>query len=293
MTRSGLIFLILSAATLAGQTAAPVEFEVASIKPSEGIGPRRVRAGVHVDGSQVNCVALSLSNLVEIAYRVKAYQVSGPDFMAAQRFDINAKLPAGAAEKDVPEMLQSLLADRFKLKLHRESKDLAVYALVRGKGDLKMQEAPPDPPAEADAKEKPGVVNVAASGEARGVNINYGNGSYFNFGDNKLEGHKLTADQTAATLSRFTERPVVNMTDLKGKYDFVLELTPEDYRAMLIRSAMNAGVSLPPEALQYVEGASVASLFSAVDKLGLKLDSRKAPVEVLVIDHAEKSPTEN
>jgi len=83
------------------------------------------------------------------------------------------------------------------------------------------------------------------------------------------------------------------MTDLKGIYDFVLEFTPEDFRAMQIRAAIAAGVSLPPQALQLAESASGDSLFTSVEKLGLKLDSRKAPMEVLVIDHAEKTPTEN
>jgi uncharacterized protein (TIGR03435 family) len=294
MTKQGIIVLlnILAAAMLLAQTAARPEFEVASIKPSEAIGIHQVRVGVHVDGSEVNCAALSLSNLVEIAYRVKSYQVAGPDFMASERFDINAKLPDGAAEKDVPEMLQALLDDRFRMKLHRESKDLPVYAMVLGKGELKMRESPPDSGTDAPSGGR-GAVNVAASGHPGGVSINYGNGSYFTFGDDKLEGHKLTAARTADVLSRFTERPVVDMTGLKGKYDFVLELTPEDFRAMMIRSAINAGVTLPPRAMQYAASASGDSLFSAVEKLGLKLESRKAPLEVLVIDHIEKAPTEN
>jgi len=282
----------LAALPLLAQAPAHLEFEVASIKPAEALGPRNIRAGVHVDGSQVTCAQLSLDNLVEIAYRVKSYQVSGPDFMASERFDINAKLPEGAAEKDVPEMLQSLLADRFGMKLHHENKDLPVYALVLGKGELKMRESPPDSPADAQPAGQR-AVNVAASGHPGGVSINYGNGSYFSFGDDKLEGHKLTAARTAEVLSRFSERPVVDMTGLKGKYDFVLELSPEDFRAMMIRSAIAAGVSLPPRALQFAESASGDSLFAAVEKLGLKLDSRKAPVDVLVIDHIEKSPTEN
>jgi uncharacterized protein (TIGR03435 family) len=94
-------------------------------------------------------------------------------------------------------------------------------------------------------------------------------------------------------MARFTDRPVVDMTALKGHYDFALELSPEDFGAMGIRAAIAAGVALPPQALQAAEAASGDSLFNAVEKLGLKLESRKAPVEVLVIDHAEKTPTEN
>ena len=280
--------------TLQAQPPAPrPEFEVASIRAADPLGPRNIRAGVHVDGSQVTCAALSLTNLVTIAWRVKDYQVSGPDFMASERFDIKAKLPDGAAEKDVPAMLQSLLADRFGMKLHHESRDVPVYALVRGKGELKMQESAPDPAAEATASTQPRPVDVVAGGSARGVSIDYGNGSSFSFGEDKLIGRKLTAARTAEVLARFSDRPVIDMTGLQGQYDFVLELSPEDYRAMLIRSAIGAGIALPPRALQYAQAASGDSLFSAVQKLGLKLDPRKAPLDVLVIDHVEKAPTDN
>ena len=92
-------------------------------------------------------------------------------------------------------------------------------------------------------------------------------------------------------LARFTDRPVIDMTNLKGIYDFVLDFSPEDFRAMGIRAAIASGATIPPQVLQQVESASGDSLFNAVEKLGLKLDSRKAPIEVLVIDHAERTPT--
>ena len=94
-------------------------------------------------------------------------------------------------------------------------------------------------------------------------------------------------------LSAFMNRPVVDMTNLKGKYDFVLEFSPEDFRAMGIRAAIAAGVAPPPQAIQLAEAASGDSLSIALEKLGLKLESHKAPIEALVIDHCEKAPTEN
>jgi uncharacterized protein (TIGR03435 family) len=97
----------------------------------------------------------------------------------------------------------------------------------------------------------------------------------------------------AATLERFVDRPIVDMTDLKGSYDLAIDVTQEDYRAMLIRAGINAGVSLPPEALRLLDGATVPSLFDAMQKLGLRLDARKAPLDLLVIDDARKTPTEN
>jgi uncharacterized protein (TIGR03435 family) len=97
----------------------------------------------------------------------------------------------------------------------------------------------------------------------------------------------------ADLLARFVDRPVVDMTALKGSYDFGMDFTPEDFRAMMVRGALTAGVALPPEAMRALEGVSGNSLFSAIQTLGLKLDRRKAPLEVLVIDRAEKVPTEN
>jgi uncharacterized protein (TIGR03435 family) len=97
----------------------------------------------------------------------------------------------------------------------------------------------------------------------------------------------------ADMLARFEDRPVVDMTDLKGNYDFTLECTPEDFRAMMIRSAIAAGVTLPPQALSLLDHASDGSLLDALQTLGLKLEPRKAPVEMLVVDHAEKVPSEN
>jgi uncharacterized protein (TIGR03435 family) len=100
-------------------------------------------------------------------------------------------------------------------------------------------------------------------------------------------------DAFARLLTPYVDRPIVNLTDLKGNYDFTLNLTPEDYRAMLIQIAVNNGVALPPQALRLLDGNSVASLFDVVQQLGLKMDARKAPLDVLVIDHVLKTPSEN
>jgi len=136
-------------------------------------------------------------------------------------------------------------------------------------------------------------VNISVSGQQGGATVNFGNGSYFTFANSRFEGRKLSAALMADVLARFTDRPIVDMTNLMGVYDFVLDLAPEDFRAMGIRAAIASGVALPPQILLQMESASGDSLFNAVEKLGLKLESRKAPIEVLVIDHAEKTPTDN
>jgi uncharacterized protein (TIGR03435 family) len=279
----------IASVALIAQTTPRPEFEVASIKPSAPDPMYKVRAGLHIDGSQVSCVKFSINDYIGMAYQVRSYQISGPDWTASERFDINAKLPAGSTGKEIPAMLKALLEDRFGMKTHREKRDAPVYGLVIGKGGLKMKESAPDP----QAPDTQGGASVAVSGEARGVNVNYGNGSYFTVGDNKFEGKKLRASLIADVLARFTDRPVVDMTDLKGNYDFLLELTPDDFRAMMVRAAISAGVTLPPQALQILDTASGDSLFNSVEKLGLKLESRKAPLDLLVIDHIEKTPTDN
>ena len=123
--------------------------------------------------------------------------------------------------------------------------------------------------------------------------MNYGRGAYFTLADNKFEVRKLSMEILAEAIGRFVDRPVVDMTELKGTYDLTVEFTPEDYRAMLIRMAMSAGVNLPPEAMRLLEGTSDEALFKGLEKLGLKLENRKAPLEVLVVDSATKTPIEN
>lgn len=122
------------AAALQGQSqGAQPQFEVASIRPSEPITAQGVTAGVHIDGAQVRCLLLSLKDYLGIAYKLKEYQIQGPDWLASARFDIVAKLPAGATAEQVPQMIGALLADRFQMKTHRDSKEFPVYSLVVGK----------------------------------------------------------------------------------------------------------------------------------------------------------------
>ena len=281
---------ILAAGAGVGQSA-PVraEFEVSSVKPSAALVPGNVNIGLHIDGAQVHAAQFSLKDFIEAAYRVKNYQVEGPDWLAAARFDVDAKIPDGGKREQVPEMLQDLLASRFGLKVHRASKDLPVYALLAASDGPKMEESQADPEAAAPCKE---AVDVKATGGRGGVNLDYGCGSYFSFADNRMEGKKLAMSRFVDILGRFTDRPVVDMTNLVSRYDFVLELSPEDFLSMLIRSAVTAGVSLPPEALRMMNG-SEDSLLMSLRRLGLKLEPRKAPQEVLVVDEIRKTPTEN
>ncbi len=284
--RCAILGVAASAVLLAQTAPARPEFEVASIRPSATVPlAEKVHVGVQIDGAQVHCTYLSLKDYIRIAYQVKEYQITGPEWLASQRFDIHAKLPEGGRGQ-FRDMLQNLLADRFAVKMHRDSKEFPVFGVVVGKGGLKLKESPLDPETQSG-------VSVAAEGSARGTTVNFGRGAYFSLADNKFEARKLTMAQLADSLGRFIERPVVDMTELKGTYDLTLEFTPEEYRVLLIRTALSAGVNLPPEAMRLLEGASDESLFKGLQALGLKLESRKSPLEVLVIDSASKTPTEN
>src|SRR5277367_5843107 len=152
------------AALAFAQAPSPLAFEVASIKPagaldSMAIAQGKVSVGMKVDGAICSIGSFSLRDLIRTAYEVKDYQISGGDAlgaaMNAQRFNIQATLPAGTTEKQVPQMLQTLLAERFKLVIHRDTKDQSVYALVIAKGGPKLKESEPDPPAAEVPQETP------------------------------------------------------------------------------------------------------------------------------------------
>jgi uncharacterized protein (TIGR03435 family) len=266
---------------------ARLEFEVVSLKPVEGlIAGRPARGGGSVDGAQIHLIGNTLRSLIAVAYNVKFYQVIGPDWLDS-RFDVDAKLPAGSKRSQVPEMVQSLLADRFHMKFHNESKEFPVYALlVEARGsdlkDLNLPEDDPDAPVEA-----------TGHGGPEGVGVNYSNGSAYSLAENKFDGKKLTMARMASILSCCLDRPVVDMTELKGKYDMTFAVSEEDIHGMMSRGFLNSGGSLSEEAIRNLDGLDYASLHAGLNSLGLKLAPRKAPLPVLVIDFILKTPTGN
>jgi uncharacterized protein (TIGR03435 family) len=159
-------------------------FEVASVRPSAPIAPGLVRRlGMTTNAGRVDILGIPLMTLIPLAFRVPQSQVVGPDWMAAQSFDIHAKMPAGAWEDQIPEMLQALLADRFKLIVHRENQERAGYALLVAKGDLKLKPAAPDVGAPApvattdpDAPPPPAAVVPLGAGLVRMTDDSNGRG---------------------------------------------------------------------------------------------------------------------
>jgi uncharacterized protein (TIGR03435 family) len=127
----------------------PLSFEVASIKPVAPTVDGRYAIRMRVIGGELNYSAASLKAIIQQAYEVRDFHVSGPDWMASTRFDIVAKLPADAPRSKAPETLRSLLAERFQMTSHAETKGLPMYALVVGKNGIKMTESAADPAAPA------------------------------------------------------------------------------------------------------------------------------------------------
>jgi uncharacterized protein (TIGR03435 family) len=328
---------LVSAAALCQEApaAAPLAFEVATIKPSEPIGGMggkiAIRIGVRNDGAMVTYTGMTLKALVQNAYAVKDYQVTGAPWMDEQRFDISAKLPDGATKDQAPEMLQNLLKERFKVAIHREKKDHPIYALVAGKGGLKLKPAEvsadaPGAPASGDPGRAPappppsgGPSQTAMAAPGPGAPGPGGRGPMppgamsMRMGPNggHVEAKAMTVARFAETISRFLDRPVIDQTGIEGNYDFAIDLSQEEMGGMMaqMKGAMmmagapmgggggaggamaggpaHAGPDGPPNA---PEGGS---LFQSIQSYGLKLEPKKAAMEMIAIDTAEKTPTEN
>ena len=289
MSRTIIGLFLLSVVTFA--QASPT-FEVVSIRPSSE-QVTQVSAGVRIAGSQVRLGSMSLKDYIGMAYGVRPQQIAGPDWLGQHRFDLAATIPAGGSVTQMPEMMRAMLADRFKMAMHRETKEFPVYELGLAKDGPRLQpSSAPAAPAE-NVGEKPPAVNVTASGSGNGVGVDLGGGSSFSFGNNRLEVRKMTMFQFAEVLTRFVDRPVIDRTALTGSYDIALDIAPDDYVSLMVRSAVNAGVTLPPQALRVLDNANADPLSGPLRNAGLTLDSRKAPLNVIVVDAVEKTPTEN
>ncbi|HEY4089770.1 MAG TPA: TIGR03435 family protein [Bryobacteraceae bacterium] len=242
------------------QTASPSpKFEAVAIKPSAPSADGRIMVGIQGgpgtrNPGQMNFWNISLADLIQNAWDVKKFQVSAPDWLSSERFDIQAKIPSGATKDEGRLMIQNMLADRFKLALHRTTKESSIYALTIAKGGPKLKEAETGPGAQPK----------------RMMTMN--------------EGGRMKMDLKGATMSAIVDmlglqldRPVIDMTGLTGSYDVLMEFAP-----------------LPSPAATAPDPNSAPTIFSALtEQLGLKLEARKGPVETVVVDSMEKTPTEN
>ena len=270
------------AASLAGQ--ARPQFEVASIRVSPE--PRPAGAGVQITQRQARFSSLSMKDYLGIAYGVRMHQIVGPDWLGTARFEIAATMPETAPPNSIPAMMQALLEDRFKLRVHREPRDFPVYALEVATGGLKLVLSD-------EAQLRAGAFTVSSSTTAGVTSVDLGNGASMTLGNNRFEAKRVTMAMLADTLSRFVDRPVVNMTNVEGRYDVAFELQPTDFMAMAVRSSIASGVPLPPQAQQVLDASSPSAVGDALKASGLSLNPRRGPVEMLVVDSIERTPTEN
>jgi uncharacterized protein (TIGR03435 family) len=269
-----------------------LSFEVASIRQAVDAPRQAVAAAGRTDGAQFRVSGLTVKDYVGMAYRLKLNQISAPDWMTTDRFDIVATLAEGSDPAQVPEMMQALLEERFELKSHREKKDFPVYALRVAPAGFKAAEIPLDAP--AGPAEGKAAQTFTRSGSGQGIAVDLGHGSSFNFANNKFAAKKVTMASLAGMLERFVDRPVLDMTEVNGSYDIEFDLAPEDYRVMLIRAAVAAGLVMSPNALRVLDGSpSPTSMYDGLARFGLKLESSRSPLDVLVVDAARKTPTEN
>ena len=300
MLRMAAICAALTAAAAYAQT--KPAFEVATVKPSGPLDMAKLTAaakaggrvpiGPRVDSGRAEYTFMSLRSLIALAYGVRGDQVAGPDWMEEAPFDIVAKMPEGTTKEDAPKMLQTLLEERFRLVVHRTNAEHSVLALVVGKGGLKMK-ASARPPVEFDdnAPEPPGVniadgIRISASPATGAMMLDMGlKGKISMKVDTAtmamhMDFSMVTMEAIAAMLTQRSTNndgpAVVDMTGIKGNYD----------------GSVDVGPALPGAASDPDNGA-FGRMTNQVEPLGLKLESRKAMVEKLVIDHVEKTPTGN
>jgi uncharacterized protein (TIGR03435 family) len=227
-------------------------FEVASIRPAPpGGGEPSIVAS---PGGRLVATNITLERLVRWAYSASSLRISGqPDWFSGDRFNVVANAPDGTANDQLAPMLQRLLADRFKLSLHRETKESLVYALVVGKGGFRLREI-----------EYRGTGPTRLMRKGTVVELSYPAGA--------------DLAQFAGFLSGQTGRPVLDRTGLTGVFDIKLEFAPEPPVPLA-----DAGADRP------ANDTAGPSIFTAVqEQLGLRLESARGPVEILVIDHAER-----
>jgi uncharacterized protein (TIGR03435 family) len=261
MTRLVASAALFALSAFAQSAASPPAFEVASIRPSQtpqGKGLPSLREDINTSAGTLTMRNVTLTTTIRWAYKLSAYEISGPSDLADARYDITAKPGTPVPEDQLRLMLQALLAERFKLTFHRQAQDLPGYAIVVGKNGPKL---------------------TAAEGGGEGSMT--GAGLVF-------EGHKMPLTRLADIVSGALKAPVLDMTGLPGPYDFKLDLRPYLLNS---QSANVPGVNRDTPGM--TEALVDVATSALQDELGLKLETRKVRLEVLVVDHAEKTPSEN
>jgi uncharacterized protein (TIGR03435 family) len=291
-----------------GQQVEKLSFDVASIKPSAPMGsgpmviaPKKGGPGTD-DPGRITWNNATLANLLMTAYDVKRYQITGPDWLNTERFDVAVTVPAGVTKEQVNVMWQNLLAERWGVALHRESKVFQLDELVVAKGGAKLKETELDaeaqkaplapPPPDGPKFDKNGFPQLPGAGLIMMMSMSPKGAN------SRMVGRAQSMEQLASLLGNQLNHPVVDKTALTGKYDFTLEFEPDPQFFRGPAGMMPPPGGPPPPG---AEGAhpeandpSGMPLPGALQQqLGLRLQPAKAPLDVLIIDRANKVPTEN
>jgi uncharacterized protein (TIGR03435 family) len=267
--------LLLLDWSLHAQAPAATAFEVASVKPNKA-GDGRVMIGLQ-PGGRFNATNVPLRLLLRQAFNVQEFQLVGaPDWAGSDRFDVVAKAPDGDFNADVMRpMLRSLLAERFHLAVHNETRDMPVYALVKARADGRL--GPNMMPAAVDCAAMRGRRGGGPppAPPQPGQKMECG----FMIGPGRMNAGGMGTTNLAQSLSPLVGRIVLDKTDLTGSYDFELTYSPEGLAGL--PPLLNGG---PPPV-----DPNAPTIFTALqEQLGLKLDSQRGAVDVVVIDRVEQ-----
>jgi uncharacterized protein (TIGR03435 family) len=284
--------LIFASACWAQPADASSTFEVASIKPSPPPSGRGIRVGCPADPGRITCSNMNMASLVTMAYGIASYQLSGLEYSTTDRYELAVKIPEGATKDQIKTMWQNLLKERFKLVVHFETKAAPVYELTVAKGGLKIHESVEDPAPAADAPPPPrpdgGPRKPLALASDGFPDIPPGGMAMMN-GVARWRPVRITMKGIASMLGLQLGQPVNDATGLTGKYDLTLSWVTGGGR-------FPAGASQPAGSpLAGIEDSPVGQdLMGAIQtQLGLKLEQKKGSIEMLVVDHVERVPTEN
>jgi uncharacterized protein (TIGR03435 family) len=296
-------------------------FEVASVRKSPppdmqtmmmGLSQGRRPDSLRVDGARATYTYMSLKQLIAYAYKLRVYEVTGPDWLRTDRFEIAAKLPDGTTKDDVPDMMRALLEERFKLGAHKETKDVPVLGLMVAKGGPKLTESmepveeidpnAPLEPGQSRMDTVDGPVLVTRTSDGATMYRMGPRGTFKLKFDGQTRSMRMTCKGMSmrglavmmTSLGGGEGRQVDDQTGLKGRYDVVVDFSLMD----LLQSLHDQGIDIPHGPMGG-SGAGMASdpgggetMSQALASLGLKVEKSHAVLERLVVDHVEQDPTE-
>lgn len=240
MLRALLVLLSVCAYAQDPPGSSGAAFEVVSVKPSGDNstgpnGPSHMLYGFRFSGQHVTCDE-QVQDMIMYAYSVDRFQIVGPEWLDRLTYAVQAVMPTAAAKKDAPLMVRRMLAERFKLQFHREQRELPVYALLVGKGGVKLQQV-----------EDPSKAKLLTAPNGGKANKMAWRGYY--------AAVALSLDKFAADMSFHFDRPVVNLTNLPGLYRIELRWVPDDsgsqYDMEMLRAVEQVGLKIENRKMSY------------------------------------------